>query len=124
MKSTFHFALAVALLAFLALRPSFAMAATPVSTAVYRAGDDAVQLTPVRHYRPYGAYHRPYYAYRPYVYRPYVRPYGRPYVYRPYVYRTYAYPSYYAPAYPYYYRPYPGYYGYYGRPRIYFGFNF
>lgn len=115
MRSTIQIALAaIVACACLALRPALVTAATPLTTAVYRASSDAaVEATPVRYYRPYGVYYRPYAVYRPYVYRPYV--------YRPYVYRTYAYP-YYAPAYPTYAYPYYGG-GYYRGPGFYFGYR-
>ncbi len=85
-----------------------AAAETVASNAIYRPGQDAVAVTPVRYRR--GAYYRPYgRAY--YGYRPYRGYYRGPRVYRPYVYPYRAYRPYY-----YGYRTYPyvygGYYGY------------
>jgi hypothetical protein len=98
-----------------------ATAATPATTAEYHSSDSAVMVIPVRTYRPYGNYYRPYY--RPnYAYRPY-------YASRPYVYGGYR--PYYAPVSPYtygyarnsYYGPYYGGRVYYGRPRYAVGFR-
>ncbi len=122
MKLVSHFVVALALTGGLVCSGHSAWAGTPVRTAEFRAGD-RVAATPVRGYRPYRGYHRPYYGpgygyrvgvpYRTfygnpaYGYRPYVYGYT-PYVYRPYVYGP---------------RAYPAYRGYYGRPGFYFGYR-
>ena len=109
MKPILHLAMALAMLGSLMVSQS-ASAAPPVTTAEYRASDAALDVTPVRWYRPYGVYYRPYYG-RAYYPGPYYAPYYRyrPYYYRPYV---YSYPPYYY-GYPYGYRVRPYWRGYY-----------
>lgn len=120
MKRASQIALAM-VLGTLAWGPSIAKAAAPVTTAEYRSGDTAVEVTPVRGYRPYGAYYRPYcsshYGFRSsYGYRPnYYQTYRNPYAYGS------GYDSY-RPPYYYGYR-YPGTGGYYGGPGFYFGYR-
>jgi hypothetical protein len=98
MKPILHLALALAIVGSMFVGPSMAAAAPPVTTAEYRASDAALDVTPVRYYRPYGVYYRPYYGwpryapyytYRPYYVRPYVYYYPPYYYGYPYGYRVY-----------------------------------
>ncbi len=62
MKPILHTALALALFGALPMSQGKADAAPPVTTAEYRTSDSALDVVPVRYYRPYRAYYRPYYA--------------------------------------------------------------